>query len=339
MQESMMPVNNSRYSFIYVEKRAFSYPATEIILQKFPRAEVISISHYKDIFNRKKQDRNWQRKYPSLILAVKDAPYLYEGPDICQSFSCDRFFYTSFLIGCPFDCEYCYLQGMYPSSFTVAFVNIDDFQKAILETLNESPKEKVYIAASYDTDILAFHNTYPYLDLLYPYLQEKKNLLFEVRTKAAPARFFSGHAPAPSLIYAFSLAPDEVISRYEKNTPSLSARLKAIQNAQENGFTVRICLDPIFAREDLLPFYPDFFRRVFTELNPDKIRDVGYGFFRMNDTFFRRIRKKSPDSGLFLQDFPNAAIVTYEKDLRTQVKKEHLDILSSFIDRERIFTL
>ena len=327
-----------RFNVIYVEEKAFLYPTAQKILEKYPTSSIIPIKSYKHVFNRKNQDPLWQNQHPALILAVKEAPFLYDGPNICQSFGCERFFYTSFLLGCPFDCEYCYLQGMYPSSYTVAFVNWEDFSTAIETELSQEKDEPLFLAASYDTDLMAFQTIFPYLDVLSS-LFEKKNLLFEVRTKSAPTRFFQENEPKDALLFAFSLAPDEVISRFEKNTPRLSARLQAIQAAQQNGFRVRLCFDPIFAEDTLLPFYPDFFRQVFSTIDSKKIEDISYGFFRMNHDFFRRIRKKRPNTALFLQDFPKGDIVSYEKEKQKSVQEHHLFLLSQYIEKEKIYPL
>ena len=48
-----------RFTHIYVEERAAEYPLTEQILDKFQGVNVIPIVHYKDVFDRKKQDLNF----------------------------------------------------------------------------------------------------------------------------------------------------------------------------------------------------------------------------------------------------------------------------------------
>ena len=54
---------------------------------------------------------------------------------------------------CIYDCEYCYLKGMYPSANIVIFVNIEDIFEELHRMLSEHP---VYLCVSYDTDLLAF---------------------------------------------------------------------------------------------------------------------------------------------------------------------------------------
>ena len=339
------------YRAIYIEDQVRDYEITKDILLRFSGLPSITVRHYKDVFNRPHQNQSWQKMQPALILAKKEKPFFYEGPDICQNFGCSRFYYTSVFLNCRFDCEYCYLQGMYPSSDIVIFVNCDDFAKSLYHLLDEANDEKVFIAASYDTDLLSFQDTYPYLNYFHSLINHfskpigkqstfhiDEKLIFEVRTKSAGTRFFRENAPLSSFVFAFSIAPQEIIDLYEKRTPSLNARLAAIRSAQDNGHPVRICFDPVFIHDNLLTYYEPFFLQVFSEINPDMIIDISYGFFRMNKEFFDRIAKKRTTSALFLEEFKKSKIITYEEEKREVVTQQHLDILTRFVERDKIFT-
>ena len=62
------------FSHIYVERDAFDFELTDLTLSKFPRATVIKIGHYKDVFNRPGQDFQIQKSSMKLILAKKTEP-------------------------------------------------------------------------------------------------------------------------------------------------------------------------------------------------------------------------------------------------------------------------
>ena len=38
-------------------------------------------------------------------------------------------------MNCPFDCEYCYLKGMYQTPYTVVFVNFEDYAEEVRDRL------------------------------------------------------------------------------------------------------------------------------------------------------------------------------------------------------------
>lgn len=54
--------------------------ANKQILSRFPEAQVIEIAHYKDVFNRRRQQYEAQHRSQSLILAAKTDHYFYEEP-------------------------------------------------------------------------------------------------------------------------------------------------------------------------------------------------------------------------------------------------------------------
>ncbi len=123
------------FSHIYIEERALDYPFTDKIIHSFPNAQRIIIRHYKDVFNRPRQNFVLQKQSPKLVLAVKEEPFLYKGPEVCENFGYDNFYYASTLLNCLYNCDYCYLQGLYSSANLVAFVNMDDFFRAVKKQL------------------------------------------------------------------------------------------------------------------------------------------------------------------------------------------------------------
>ena len=98
---------STMFSHIYVEAAVRNHPRTQRILQQFLKAQVISITHYKDVFCRKGQQVHLQHGSKALIIARKDGQLLYEGAEVCQSFGNEYFYYTSCVMNCIYDCEYC----------------------------------------------------------------------------------------------------------------------------------------------------------------------------------------------------------------------------------------
>ena len=62
---------NTRFSHIYVERRIRNHPRTEQILLRFPQAQIVEIEHYKDVFNRHRQEYVRQHQTKAQILAEK----------------------------------------------------------------------------------------------------------------------------------------------------------------------------------------------------------------------------------------------------------------------------
>jgi spore photoproduct lyase len=338
LSNSSYPSEKNRFRAIYSEKSAVGYEVTDEILRALPGTPVIQVDSYKDILNRPRQNARRQKDFPALILAVKKPPFLYPGPEVCQRFGAEFFAYSSLLLGCPFDCEYCFLQGMYPCSYCVAFVNVSDFADAI--KIEADRHKSMLLALSYDTDLLAFDTTFSYIRALSGALSEVPGLTVEIRTKCASTSLYRRIEPSANRVFAFSLSPQHVIDRYEHRAPALSARLRAARAAMDCGHPVRLCFDPVFV--DRIPdgCYEAFFEQVFSILPAERILDVSYGFFRMNRTFFGRVAKVRQDSLLFASDFEvEGDVVSIPAKVRVIVSSEHLNILTRYLPKEKIFEI
>ncbi len=285
------------YGQIYIEERAKAYPLTNDILKALNRSScddgVIGIRHYKDLFNRRNQDFAIQKKAPSLILAVKEGNLVYKGAKVCQDFGNENFFYTSCVMNCPYDCEYCYLQGMYPSGNIVVFVNYEDIFAEVKKLKKESP---VYLCISYDTDLLAME---PWLGLVHrwaDFVKAEENLTVEVRTKSAGFDRIRDIEPCDRFILAWTVSPAEVASRFEHRAPGTGARLKCAAKAIEAGFPVRLCIDPMIDIEGFEDAYGGLVDRAEGLFDMSKLKDVSIGVFRISSEYLAAMRRQRPDS-------------------------------------------
>lgn len=301
MSKSKKVSGGNKFSHIYVEDRAYEFPATQRILAKFQQANIITINHYKNVFNRPRQDFWRQKESQNLILAVKDEPLIYEGPDICENFGNENFYYASTVLNCIYDCHYCYLQGMYQSANIVIFVNIEDFFAEVDRQLKGLGS--MYICTSYDTDLLALEAIIPYSREWVNFAQDRENLLMELRTKSANYSSIEDMEPCKSIILAWTLSPEEVIERYEKYTPPLDARIDAICQALADGWNVRLSLEPIVKIDNWEGVYTEFIHMLGQEIPIDEIYDINIGVFRMSKDYFKSIGKNRLDTDIFSHAF------------------------------------
>ena len=321
-----------RFTHIYVEERAKSYPLTGRILDKLSDANVVTINHYKDVFDRKRQDQILQRRHQALIIAVRDGNRIFKGAPVCQSFGQKNFYYSSSMMNCPFDCEYCYLKGMYPSAYMVVFVNLEDYKRDIEERLAEGP---MYVCASYDTDLIAMNGLAGHADFWTELAQEHDDLLVELRTKAAPSIENEAH----NVIYAFTLSPEEVVARYERNTANVNARIDAAAKALENGAKVRLCFDPIIRIPEWEKAYEDLIEVASARIDLKALTDVSVGTFRISSDYLSKMRRAYPASEVAWYPYViRDGVAQYEPDADRKMQEFVCGLLSEHIGREKIFT-
>lgn len=282
---------NPFFSHIYVEEEVFRHPRTRRILARFPEAVVVPVSHYKDVFCRSRQDYGLQHRAKNLILAAQKGNYLYRGAPVCQNFGNSHFYYTSCMMNCIYDCEYCYLKGMYPSGHMVLYINIEDTFIELEKVLAVHP---VYLCVSYDTDLLAMEKLTGYVKEWCRFVEQNRELTIEIRTKSANSELWKEFTPQERVIYAFTLSPDKIIADYEHGTPSLSQRLRSAAAAQRAGFRIRLCFDPMIYCPDWRTQYGVMLEQVFAQIDRERIVDVSVGTFRVSQDYLKKMRKNAP---------------------------------------------
>lgn len=321
-----------RFSHVYVEDKARSFPLTEEILKRNGNAVVIPIEHYKDVFDRPRQDTGAQKRSPALILAVREGSRIFKGAPVCQSFGQRNFYYSSSVMNCLFDCEYCYLKGMYPSSNIVVFVNFEDYEKDVGVLLEEG---SLYVCASYDTDLIALDGLTGLAGRWIGLAENNKDLLVELRTKAAPPSLKNVH----NVIYAFTVSPDEIARRYEKNVPSADDRLRAAARALDAGCNVRLCFDPMILTDNWRETYGDLVDHAAGMIDLSRLTDVSVGCFRISKEYLSSMRKKCLDSEIAWYPYViRNGVAQYEEDTDRQMQEFMCRRLGRYIAEERIFT-
>ena len=198
-------------------------------------------------------------------------------------------------MNCLYDCDYCYLQGMYPCGTLVVFVNLEDYFAELDQLLAKHP---VYLCCSYDSDLTALSGLLPHAEAFCRYAMTHPELRLELRTKSAALPFTKRLPAAKNIVMAFTLSPQELISRYEHYTPSLAARLATAKEAANRGFSLRLCFDPILDVPHAEELYSTLVDEVFSVLSPEEITDISLGVFRLSKDYLKQLKKAKPACAL-----------------------------------------
>ncbi len=331
MQEGSKTCSRNDFARVYIEKDLFGDAVTERIVSRLPNAKIIPVSHYKDVFARSRQQYDVQKKSRSLILARNTGRLIYEGAPMCQDFDMENFSYTNSVMNCIYDCDYCFLKGVYDTPNIVVFVNFEDYKKEVDRKLEEGP---LYLCISYDTDLLALNGLTGLCDMWTDYAKDKEGLTVEIRTKSSPSSFIS----SDHIIYAFTLSPDEVIEKYEKKTPHLASRLNAVKAALEAGANVRLCFDPLMHIEDFASVYGRFMEQVSSAVDLNAVRDISLGTFRISADYVRRMRKNGPLSEAAWYPYNNkGGVMSYPEDMADAMTDLVMKELLKHTERRKIY--
>jgi len=301
------------FSHLYVEREVLAQPWAEKtgrILARFPKAETVTIDSFAQLTQRRSASWSDQKQSPKLVLARKHNELIYPCSDVAPNFGHENFYYAVPMQNCLYDCEYCYLQGMYTSANMVYFVNQDEMIQAAIALAKEIGP--VYLCIAYDNDILAVESLLGVAQEWVEGLREHPEVTVEIRTKSANFHPLAKLQPAPNFILAWTLSPTPVIQQFEAKTPPLQARLKALSQALDRRWRVRLCLDPLLPIKGWRTCYAELLEEIDNRELWSRFEDASYGLFRMPKPFLRQAKKARPDSALL-----HSAQSTEERGLYT----------------------
>ncbi|MDP6096703.1 MAG: DNA photolyase [Gammaproteobacteria bacterium] len=286
------------FSAIYIEEEVAGFARVEALLARFPDIPQIQCERYGEIFNRKAQNFRLQKRNPALILAKKYGNLVLPAP-IGYGFNSNQSYYFSHMLNCVYDCRYCFLQGMYRSANTVLFVNYEDFVESIRENIAVESAATVFYSG-YDCDSLALEPVSAFTEYFVPFFSSEQNAVLELRTKSTQIRNLLNSEPSPNVVIAMSFTLAAVADKWEHKVPSVEKRLLALKRLQDHGWPVALRFEPLISPPGAtMVAFEDFFRDVFSRLEPEKLHSVSTGMFRMPQEFYKNILTLYPDEELF----------------------------------------
>ncbi len=271
---------------IYVEKTEENNPYTLSIIEKFQDAKLIYIDNYKNIF-----DTNIVWNISSSIIIARLREPLIEAP-IFYGYS-GKWYFLKNSLNCVYDCSYCYLQWIFKNDTKVFFVNFECIKNEINKKLSEKNTDWVTWFYSSDySDNLATDTLTGFTREFIPFFSQLENAKMEIRTKSTNIDWLLKLTPTNNVEIAFSLSPESVTQIYESGTPSLSARLQAINRLLGSGWQVWIRFMPLIGIENYQSVYREFLEEITTSLDMRQIYSVFVWWLLYTDDDYKKMQKK-----------------------------------------------
>lgn len=279
---------------LYLEKQAKHYKQTQNILKKFPKAHIIEIDNYKNIFDK---NSSWLKEEKSIIIAKLNSPAITQAPVWYGHTKQAYFFKTS--LGCIYDCDYCFLKGAFKTEHMVFFVNYEDIKKQIQEKIHELQKqgiqEDIWFYSSDYSDIQGMDMISDFNHEFIDFFEQFPGVKMEIRTKSWNIKSLLQlwYAPKNTEI-AFSLNPQVLIKKYETGTSTLSQRIQCINTLLEHGWQVGIRLLPLLPVRDYKEIYGEFMIELKTNIDISRIASSFASWLLYTKRDYNVILKKYP---------------------------------------------
>ncbi|TPV93207.1 MAG: DNA photolyase [Myxococcales bacterium FL481] len=322
---------------IYVEDDIRDHPRTVAILARYPQAEIVACDRYQAVFNRRDQNFRLQKRRPSLILARKHEGHVLAAP-AGYGIGGTRNFYFSHMYNCVFDCQYCFLQGMFQSAHYVVFVNFEDFARAIATEHRRGNGEPTYFYSGYDCDSLAFDATTGFVDAFLPTFADLPGAWLELRTKSVAVSRLLARPAMDNVVVAFSLGPSELSEGVEVGVPSVDRRLEAARRLAAAGWPIGLRFDPVLYDPAYVELYNRLFERVFAVIPAERVHSVSIGPLRFPKAMFDTIWRQQPQGRVLSGPLTRRGnMMSYAPQLEQQMHRFCVDAVSQYMPPERLF--
>ncbi len=285
---------------IIVEQHLLEHPRCRQLQATFPRAAVLTCQRYQEVFNPKAQNFRLQKQRPAWILAEKQQGLVLPTPP-GFGIGGQHNYYFSHLLNCPYDCRYCFLQGMYRSANYVWFINHEDFMQQIEQTIQRHAPEPCYFFSGYDGDSLALEPVTGFVNEFVEFFAARPEACLELRTKSSNVRALLRIAPTPNVIVAFSLTPDEISRQVEHKVPVLQKRLVAMQQLAQHGWRLGLRFDPVLDMPDFKTQYTTLLQQIFSCVPASAVHSVSIGALRFPDKMLKKIVQYYPNDKILHQ--------------------------------------
>ena len=321
---------------IYIEEAIVDHHRSREIINRYPKATIVTCSRYNNVFNSNAQNFRLQKQHPSLILAEKNSGRVIATPEGYGIGGLENY-YFSHMLNCLYDCRYCFLQGMYRSAHYVVFVNYEDFMNDITDLAN-SKDEPVWFFSGYDCDSLAMEPVTGYMRYALPNFAALKNANLEIRTKSTQIRTLLNEEALSNCVVAYSFTPEKHAEALEHKVPSVEKRIQAAAKLQRAGWKIGLRLDPLIHTASFESDYTRLLQQLFSALDAESIHSVSYGPFRLPRDFYKKMVKLYPREKLFAGQLTETGkMVSYEPDLETACQAWVRTELLKYISAEQIF--
>lgn len=318
-----------------------AHPRTRRILERYPKASVVPISRYGEVFNKAQQDFRLQKQNPALILARKHDNFVLKAP-AGYGIGAKNNYYFSHLLNCPYDCRYCFLQGMYRSAHHVLFVNYEDFQQAIADIIVKDHDACFF--SGYDCDSLALEAVTGFAASFLPFFASSPSAYFELRTKSTHTQTLLQQDASKNVVVALSLTPKQISNDHEHKTPALEKRIRAATTLAQHGYPIGLRFDPIIYHPDLPGQYQELMQSIASAIPQHSIHSISLGPLRFPKKVHRTISRLYPKEALLagpLAQHPGPGVkdmVSYPRQLERDMHAQVLGLIERYFPQRPLFS-
>jgi spore photoproduct lyase len=182
--------------------------------------------------------------------------------------ACGMFWELRWAYGCPLNCSYCYLRGTMRGRMGPQYVRTETVLQALDEAFTELRAPAIFNAGELSDALMNFRMMIPIVDKFEEQNKHKVYLL----TKLAERNIgFLLEKLRRQVICGWSINAPAIAELWESAAPRPKERIQAARRVSQNGYDVRVRIDPIFPIENWQSHYGDLIDQLLGSLTPNRL--------------------------------------------------------------------
>jgi spore photoproduct lyase len=182
--------------------------------------------------------------------------------------ACGMFWELRWAYGCPLNCSYCYLRGTMRGRMKPQYVRTEQVLQALDEAFTEIRVPAIFNAGELSDALMNPGMMIPIVDKFEEQNKHKVYLLTKLGERNIG---FLLEKPRKQVICGWSINAPAIAELWESAAPRPKERIHAAKKISDNGYDVRIRIDPIFPIEDWKSYYSDLLDELLGSLTPNKL--------------------------------------------------------------------
>ena len=251
---------------------------------------------------------------------------------------CCNYIVISHILGCPYDCSYCFLHTFYGKDEIVVYDNDEELLRQVWEYM-QSAEQPLRIGTGQYSDSLALDQTTGMSKKLIELFSRQEKHLLELKTKSANIDHLLDLDHKGKTVFAWSVNPEKIAKSDELGAVCLKDRISAAKKCTEAGYPVAFHFDPIIYYKGWEQDYKEVLELIFSKVNAEKIAWISLGALRYRPGLKEIILKHFPGSRIDFQGAEEGedGKVRYLKPLRIEIFKKMYELIRSYSEAIYIY--
>jgi len=187
---------------------------------------------------------------------------------------CPHFLELKWATGCPYNCSWCYLKGTFrflPYKTKPHLKNSKKTKEHIMAFLLQAHKPEILNSGELADSLMYEGNNHSFVNYAVPMFESQNKHKILLLTKSNRIKNLLKLPTHKQVIASFSLNAIPVALKWEKGAPSIKQRIVAMKTLFNEGYEIRVRIDPMVPINDWEKEYLELIDLLFDSLKPERI--------------------------------------------------------------------